>query len=103
MPDLTQPDPVDVALRVLLTEPSYAAQTLIVTARVLEMDATRPMTARAREHAIDIAADTILSKLPDPVCKDSIARLYRVLPALAPPATRGEYALRLRAAARDLG
>ncbi|MFJ2007028.1 hypothetical protein [Streptomyces chartreusis] len=101
--DLTQPDPVDVALRVLLTEPSYAAQTLITTARMLEMDAARPMTAAAREHAMDIAVDTILSTLPEAVNLDSVKRVYGALPPLAPTGTRGEYALRLRQAAKDLG
>ncbi|WP_435218384.1 hypothetical protein [Streptomyces sp. bgisy034] len=101
--DLTQPDAVDVALRVLLTEPSYAAQTLITTARMLEIDAPRPMTAAARKHAMDIAIDAILSRLPEAVNHDSVRRVYRALPPLAPAGTRGEYALRLRAAARDLG
>ncbi|WP_151480642.1 hypothetical protein [Streptomyces albicerus] len=101
MPDLTQPDPVDEGLRVLLTEPSYAAQTLIVTARLLEMDPAEPMTGLARERAIDIAADTILRTLPEVVCRDSLARLYAVMP---PPVntTRGEYAPQLRAAAKGL-
>ncbi|WP_328439346.1 hypothetical protein OHA71_23700 [Streptomyces sp. NBC_00444] len=98
----THPSPVDEALRVLLTEPSYAAQTLIVAARMLEMDAGQPVTGLACEHAIDIAADAILGQLPDPVSEDSLARLYRVLPPLA-TVSRGEYALRLRAAAKELG
>ena len=101
--DLTQPPDIDVALRVLLEQPSYGAQVLIVTARMLEMDARQPMKAGSREQALDIAIDSILSTLPDPVAKDSVARMYHALPPLAPQGTRGEYALRLRAAARDLG
>ena len=103
MANRTDPDPVDVALRVLLTEPSYAAQTLIVTARMLEEDHASPMTALAREHAMDIAIDSILGNLPEAVGYDSVRRVYRALPPLAPLTTRGEYALRLRQAAKDLG
>ncbi|MFC7906446.1 hypothetical protein [Streptomyces nigra] len=99
----TDPDPVDAALQVLLTEPTYAAQTLIVAARMLEMDAASPITADAREHAMDIATDAVLSTLPEAVDHESRRSAYRALPPLAPAGTRGEYALRLRAAARDLG
>ncbi|MBL3669080.1 hypothetical protein JL475_24415 [Streptomyces sp. M2CJ-2] len=102
MADLTQPPDIDVALRVLLTEPSYGAQVLIVTARMLELDSTEPLTRLSSEHALDIAADTILRNLPDVVCSDSMSRAYRALPPLA-QITRGEYALRLRAAAKELG
>jgi len=98
----TQPTPTDEAIRRLLEQPSYAAQALVVTARMLEMDAGQPMTGRSRERAIDIAADVIMSTLPDGVARDSMARLYRVLPPLA-DITRGEYALRLRSAAKALG
>ncbi|MGI5408698.1 hypothetical protein ACQEV9_18130 [Streptomyces chartreusis] len=99
----TDPDAVDVALRVLLTEPSYAAQTLIVAARMLEMDAASPITANAREHAMDIATDVVLAKLPEAVDHESRRTAYRALPPLAPAGTRGEYAHRLRAVAEDLG
>lgn len=103
MPDLTQPDPVDVGLRVLLTEPSYAAQVLIIFARVLEIDAREEMTGLVRERGIDIAADTILRTLPDVVARESLARVYNAMPALTLDATRGQYALLVRTAARDLG
>lgn len=96
----TRPNPFDEALRRLLTQPSYAAQTLLVTARMLELDADQPMTGLAREGAIDVAADTILSRLPDVVCQDSLARAYDAMPPLT--ATRGEYALQLRDAAKGL-
>ncbi|MFF9215597.1 hypothetical protein [Streptomyces viridosporus] len=102
MADLTQPPDIDEALRTLLTEPSYGAQVLTVTARMLEVDSTQPVTELGREYALDIAADTILHTLPDAVCQDSMARAYRALPPLE-PVTRGEYALRLRAAAKELG
>ncbi|MEI5522514.1 hypothetical protein WB388_18085 [Streptomyces brasiliscabiei] len=103
MPDLTQPSPVDVALKVLLDTPSYAAQMLITTARLLEMDAAVALDGPSLERAIDIAADTILRTLPDVVAEDSIGRMYRVLPDRPASVTRGEYALLLRRAAKELG
>ncbi|MCL6733316.1 hypothetical protein [Streptomyces neyagawaensis] len=102
MPDLTQPDPVDVALQVLLTQPSYAAQMLITTARLLDMAPTDPLTGPGLERAIDVAADAILRTLPNVVACDSMQRLYRALPDRPAPLTRGEYALRLRRAAKNL-
>lgn len=103
MPDLTQPDPVDVGLRILLDQPSYAAQVLITLARVLEFDHSHAMTGLVRERAADIAADTILRTLPDVVARESLARAYAAMPPLALDVTRGQYALLVRTAARSLG
>ena len=97
-----QPSPVDVALDVLLNQPSYAAQMLITTARLLEMDPWRPLTGVDLERAIDIAGDAILRTLPDVVAADSMQRMYRALPDRPAPLTRGEYALRLRQAAKNM-
>ncbi|MDX2698950.1 hypothetical protein [Streptomyces ipomoeae] len=102
MADLTQPDPVDVALHVLLTQPSYAAQMLITTARLLEMDAAHPLTGPDLERAIDVAADAILRTLPNVVACDSMQRFYRALPDRPAAVTRGEYAPHLRLAALAL-
>jgi len=98
----TQPTPIDEALRRLIEQPSYGAQVLIVTARMLEMDPTEPMTNRAGGKAMTIAIDTILKPLPRAVGDDSLTRATRALPDLT-GITRGEAALRLRKAARDLG
>ncbi|WP_405925441.1 hypothetical protein [Streptomyces sp. NBC_00035] len=98
----TQPDPVDVGLRVLLEQPSYAAQVLITLARLLEMDYQQPVNGLALERAMDIAADTVLRPLPDVVTRDSLTRAYAAMPPTA-GISRGEYALRLRAAAKELG
>ncbi|MEU6661237.1 hypothetical protein [Streptomyces sp. NPDC046821] len=100
-PKQPRPTPIDEALERLLTEPSYAAQTLIVTARLLEMDAAEPLTPLARKHALTIASDAILAKLPDVVRRDSIDRALVAMPDLD-TITRGEYALRLRDAAKSL-
>lgn len=98
----TQPDPTDEAVRRLLEQPSYGAQVLIVTARMLEMDPAQPMTARAGGLAMQIAVDAVLAPLPQVVRDDSFERATRALPELT-GITRGEAALRLRAAARSLG
>ncbi|MBD9703399.1 hypothetical protein IHE56_15175 [Streptomyces sp. ID01-12c] len=103
MPDLTQPDPVDVALDVLLNQPSYAAQMLITMACYLAVHADHPLTGLDVERVIDVAADTILRPLPDVVAQDSMSRMYRALPDRPAPVTRGEYALLLRHAAKELG
>ncbi|MFE6903812.1 hypothetical protein ACFVFJ_44525 [Streptomyces sp. NPDC057717] len=91
----------DEALQRLLTEPSYAAQTLIVTARMLELDAAQPVTGTARENAFDIAIATILTPLPEVVHNESRDRAREAFPPLT-PISRGEYALQLRDAAKGL-
>jgi hypothetical protein len=98
----TQPSLTDEALRRLIEQPSYDAQVLIVTARMLEMDPTEPMTQRAGGMAMTIAIDTVLKPLPKAAADDSVARATRALPDLT-GITRGEAALRLRKAAKDLG
>ncbi|MFE6486611.1 hypothetical protein ACFVGN_27260 [Streptomyces sp. NPDC057757] len=102
MPDPIQPDPVDEGLRALVTEPSYAAQVLNATARLLELGAPESLTVLACERALDVAADGILRTLPEVVHRDSLARAAAVLPLITEGITRGEYALQLRDAARRI-
>lgn len=102
MHDLTKPDRLDTALRQLLERPSYATQVLDRIVALLEMHPTEQMTALAREQAIDIAATGILHELPNVVCAQSLSDVYRTLPDSPADITRGEYALRLRAAAKDV-
>ncbi|MFB7162305.1 hypothetical protein [Streptomyces sp. NPDC056242] len=97
----TQPNPIDEALQRLLTEPSYAAQTLIVAARMLELDAAQPVTGTARENAFAIAIATILTPLPEVVRDESSGRAREAFPPLT-PISRGEYAIQLRDAAKGL-
>ncbi|RSR98045.1 hypothetical protein EF913_28355 [Streptomyces sp. WAC04189] len=103
MADLTQPPDIDEALRRLIEQPSYAAQVLIVFARMLELDAAETATWTARRRAWEIATDAVLRELPEVVSCDSIQRAQGALPDLTGNITRGEAALRLRAAARALG
>ncbi|GAA1431769.1 hypothetical protein GCM10009601_51430 [Streptomyces thermospinosisporus] len=98
----TDHNSADEALRHLLGQPSYAAQVLLVTATILELAPTRPVDHETREHALDVAHDAILATLPDPVSRDAMDRAYRALPELT-GISRGEYALRLRHAAKELG
>lgn len=98
----THPSPEDVALQRLIDQPSYGAQVLVVTARMLEMDPIEPMSTRAGGMAMTIAIDAVLATLPQVVRDDSIARATRALPDLT-GITRGEAALRLRKAAEALG
>ncbi|MDT7847226.1 hypothetical protein [Streptomyces justiciae] len=93
---------MDEALQRLIDQPSYGAQVLVVTARMLEMDPEQPMDNRAGGMAMTIAIDAVLKPLPQVVRDDSIARATRALPDLT-GITRGEAALRLRAAAEALG
>ncbi|AYD81676.1 hypothetical protein SEA_KROMP_75 [Streptomyces phage Kromp] len=102
MPDLTQPPDIDEALRALVEQPSYAARTLVFTARLLERDPAEPMTNRAGGLAMTMAIDAVLGTLPQAVRDDSVARATNALPDLTGDITRGEAALRLRAAAKGL-
>lgn len=103
MPDLTQPPDTGEAPRKPIERLSYAAQVLIVFARMLEMDSAQPMSTRAGGLAMTIAIDAVLGKLPRAVRDASVARAARALPDLTGDITRGEAALRLRAAAKALG
>lgn len=101
MPERTQPDHVDTALRVLLDQPSYAAQTALTMAAVLDLDATKPMTYLLCAKVTSTAADAVLGQCPAVVRDESLDRLNAALPPIG-DVTRSEYALLLRAAAREL-
>ncbi|MFD3929705.1 hypothetical protein [Streptomyces sp. NPDC058614] len=89
-----QPSPV-------LTEPSYAAQILLTTAAILDMHPTAPLTPSTVDQALRVAADAIVSRLPAVVAADSSHIARQALPTSA-GITRGEYALRLRTAAKGI-
>ncbi|MFJ6073676.1 hypothetical protein ACIQFU_23015 [Streptomyces sp. NPDC093065] len=103
MPDLTQPPDMDEALRKLVEQPSYAARVLVFTAGLLERDPAEPMTDRAGGLAMTMAIDAVLGKLPQAVRDDSVARATTAMPDLTGDITRGEAALRLRAASKSPG
>ncbi|MFI1677038.1 hypothetical protein [Streptomyces sp. NPDC020607] len=95
------PDPVDVALRVLLDQPTYAAQTALTMAAVLDLTPGEPMTYLDCARVANLAADAILGRLPAVVREESLARLHPALPPIG-AVTHGEYALHLRNVAKGL-
>lgn len=83
--------------------PSYAAQLLTVTARILDLQPDAIANPRLVNAAYDIATDAILTPVPaEAVVQDSAQRAEN---ALWPydGLVCGEYAARLRAAAARLG
>jgi hypothetical protein len=84
-----------------LAEPSYAAQILTITAWVLELVAVEPLTQAALDDALRTAAAGIVGHLPAVVAESASLRARATLTPIA-DITHGEYALRLRAAAREM-
>ncbi|WP_326728998.1 hypothetical protein [Streptomyces phaeochromogenes] len=102
MHDLTYAARPLAALPAAVREPSYAAQILTVAERLLQRDCTEPVDAWTLDDDLTTATDAIVATLPA-VVAESAALLAR---AQLPPFTgisRGEYALRLHTAARELG
>ncbi|MFF1957988.1 hypothetical protein ACFVWX_13480 [Streptomyces sp. NPDC058220] len=87
------------------TQPSYAAQ--LLTALADRLDNSRPtatLTHRILALALALATASTLGALPAAVQGNAATRALAALPQLAPSewTTCGEYALRLRAAAKEL-
>ncbi|WP_171110580.1 MULTISPECIES: hypothetical protein [unclassified Streptomyces] len=82
--------------------PSYAAQVLTVTARILDMQPDTIADGRRITAAYDIATDAILTPIP-PKCvvQDSAARAEAAMPPYDGQLC-GEYAARLRQIADTL-
>ncbi|MGW0131913.1 hypothetical protein [Streptomyces sp. NPDC003299] len=94
-----QPSPPPLGV---LTEPSYAAQVLIVAARVLRLGDTAGAIHPSNVHdALNTGENAILTTLPDTVRADASARARGALPQLT-RITCGEYAERLDDAAKGL-
>lgn len=102
MPDLTQTiDPGEVLTKTL-SEPSYASQILTVAARVLPYgDSVGSVNAWNLHDALTTAEAEIVGTLPEAVRHTASLRARNALPPLA-GISRGEYAIRLRAAAKGL-
>ncbi|MCX4974249.1 hypothetical protein [Streptomyces sp. NBC_00620] len=101
MPDLTYAPRPLAALPAAVREPSYAAQILTVTAWVLEQDPARAVTETGLHRALQTAAATIVGTLPAVVAETATLRARAELPPYT-GTSRGEYALRLRAAAKGI-
>lgn len=77
-------------------EPSYAAQVLILTARILDMTPTEPLTPPALDRALRTAITAILQTLPAAVEHDAVQLATAALPPAHAGETCGEHAIRLR-------
>lgn len=101
MHDLTHRPPPRAVLPPAVPEPSYAAQILTVTAWVLELVAVEPLTQAALDDALRTAAAGIVGHLPAVVAESATLRARAHLAPL-PDITHAEYALRLRATAKEM-
>ncbi|MDI9885334.1 hypothetical protein QMZ92_13250 [Streptomyces sp. HNM0645] len=105
MPERTDRPDMDALLARILTEPTIGARILLATARALEDD--QPFLVLTPEDLADAltkgtADATANPALPDLVIEEGMLRAYAVLPEIRPGETAGEFALRLRDAARGL-
>jgi hypothetical protein len=92
----------DALLRRILTEPSTAARLLLATADALDEQPFLNVTELELDRASGVAVDRVLTGLPDVVVEDSTMRAATAFPAAYPGETNGEYAIRLRDAARTV-
>ncbi|MEU2111842.1 hypothetical protein [Streptomyces sp. NPDC019507] len=105
MTERTEPVDMDALLARILTEPTRAARLLTETAARLEADHPFLVLPRVELNRIarDVARD-VLAGLPPVVVDEANQRARAVCPQLRDHEgeTKGEYALRLRDAARGL-
>ncbi|MGW0550538.1 hypothetical protein [Streptomyces altiplanensis] len=102
MTESTHPTPLDEALARILSEPTWAQQLSTATASALEDTPFIVMDGWLLTSAINTAIAQVLAGLPGIVAAEALTRMYTVMPQARPRETAGEYALRLRAAAKGL-
>ncbi|MFC9682703.1 hypothetical protein [Streptomyces sp. NPDC056948] len=85
----------------VLTEPSYAAQILTVTARLLGFTA-QTINIWQLERDLTTAADAVCGTLPEAVRHDASTRARASLPPLPLGTQAHDYAEQLRSAATGL-
>jgi hypothetical protein len=99
--DLTHPPIQLAALPAAVTDPPYAVQILTVTAWALELAPTTTTTQASLDDALRTAAAGIVGHLPAVVAESATLRARaRLLPYT--DITHAEYALRLRATAKEM-
>lgn len=98
----TDPTDFDAVLARILSEPTRAQVLGLATARALENDAFIVVDGWQLTDAINTAMAEVLIGLPGIVAAEATTRLHLALPRAHPRETAGEYALRLRAVAREL-
>ncbi|MEU6070555.1 hypothetical protein ABZ864_40480 [Streptomyces sp. NPDC047082] len=85
-----------------LPQPSYVAQALTVTARILDMHPADRLGPTVLDDALRTGIRAITATLPSPVRTD----VHRIVHASLPPAslkdTQGQYAAQLRETANAL-
>jgi hypothetical protein len=102
MPERTHHTNWDDTLRRILAEPSTAARLLTATADALDASPFLTATEYELDHTAGAAALKTLVGLPEVVAEEAASRAAQAFPAVRPRETCGEYALRLRAAARTV-
>lgn len=98
----SDPAALDEALARILSEPSRAQLLGLATARALENDAFIVVDGWQLTDAINTAMAEVLIGLPGIVAAEATTRLHQALPRSRARETAGEYALRLRAVAKEL-
>lgn len=103
MPELIDRHQADEALHQALTLPTLAAQLLAAVAGHLAAHApTDQLTGIDWSRALCVSTISTLRGVPEPVANRAAANAVLSLPPMDDGITRGEYALRLRDAARGL-
>lgn len=91
------------ALRRAFAQPSPTHQFLTGLAQALTEHAPQqPLTGNGWSAACARAALRTLAKYPEAIANAAIVRAFAAMPQMRPHDTQGEYALRLRDAARGL-
>jgi hypothetical protein len=99
--DLTHRPTALAALPQAVAEPSYAAQILTTIAWVLGLTPAAQLTEATLEDALRTAAAGIVGHLPAVVAESATLRARAHLAPLS-DITHAEYALRLRATAKEM-
>jgi hypothetical protein len=103
VPERTDHTQLDAALRRILTEPTHSARLLTETADRLEDESPFLVLTGWQYSDASIAAHkSVLHNLPAVIANEAIVRALTAQPVPRHGETAGEYALRLRAAAKGL-
>ncbi|GFH36611.1 hypothetical protein [Streptomyces pacificus] len=102
MTERTEPLDMDALLARILSEPTRAHQLLHTLADTLDQDPFVTMGPWHLCDALNTAITRTLAGFPEVVVAEATVRVGDALPAMRPNEAAGEYALRLRDAARGL-
>lgn len=103
MPERTDHATPDEALHRVFTQPSLASKVLLhIAGELVAVDPAGILTETGLRIAIVHSALEMLRSLPAAVRDNALQVALTALPPVNPDATRGEYALHLRRAARSI-